>query len=35
MRKIILILNTMLARNQTWNPPGLSAEDAGAVAAPA
>ena len=21
MRKLILILNTMLARNQTWNPP--------------
>ena len=29
MRKLILILNTMLARNQTWNPPGLPAESAG------
>jgi transposase len=25
MRKLIVILNTMLARNQTWNPPTRAA----------
>lgn len=36
MRKIILILNTMLARNQTWNPPGtLPDNPADPIAAPA
>lgn len=36
MRKIITILNTMLARNQTWNPPAAPAGDTPiAAAAPA
>jgi transposase len=35
MRKIILILNTMLARNQTWNPPDRPADNPGSAAAPA
>jgi transposase len=31
MRKLIVILNTMLARNQTWNPPAPAAAGSAAV----
>ena len=34
-RKTILILDTMPARNQTWNPSGLPSDNAGSAAAPA
>jgi len=29
MRKLIVILNTMLARDETWNPPPRAAAGAG------